>query len=223
MASKPGWLNPSAALANADTQVVRLTNALSGAAIDAGLGQYTFSSWLASYTANPEQPYVNLRFLDATGANQIGPDVAFDRTTANYWVGNADSSDPTPPDISNHMWSKYLTTAAVPVGARQANCRECKTDGPQQTLPVGSFKANPFGLFDTAGNAAEWVEDCWNDSYRGAPVNGSAWQTGQCRLRVLRGGAFDSQAKYLRSQARFRYDSDVRFSANGFRVLRELQ
>jgi len=108
-------------------------------------------------------------------------------------------------------------------GTRQANCRECKTDSPSQTLPVGSFKPNPFGLFDTAGNAAEWVEDCWNDNYRGAPVNGTAWQTGQCRLRVLRGGAFDSQAKYLRSQARFRYDSDVRFSANGFRVLRELQ
>jgi formylglycine-generating enzyme required for sulfatase activity len=109
------------------------------------------------------------------------------------------------------------------VGARQANCRECKADNPQQTLPVGSFKPNPFGLFDTAGNAAEWVEDCWNDNYRGAPVNGTAWQTGQCRLRVLRGGAYDSQARYLRSQSRFRYDSDVRFSANGFRVLRELQ
>jgi formylglycine-generating enzyme required for sulfatase activity len=109
------------------------------------------------------------------------------------------------------------------IGARQANCRECKTDSPQQTLPVGSFKPNPFGLFDTAGNAAEWVEDCWNDNYRGAPVNGTAWEAGQCRLRVLRGGAFDSQARYLRSQSRFRYDSDVRFSANGFRVLRELQ
>jgi formylglycine-generating enzyme required for sulfatase activity len=109
------------------------------------------------------------------------------------------------------------------LGARQANCRDCKTDSPQQTLPVGSFKANPFGLFDTAGNAAEWVEDCWNDNYRGAPTNGSAWTTGQCRLRVLRGGAYDSQARYLRSQSRFRYDSDVRFSANGFRVLRELQ
>jgi len=109
------------------------------------------------------------------------------------------------------------------VGARQANCRECKTEGPQQTLPVGSFKPNPFGLFDTAGNAAEWVEDCWNDNYRGAPADGKAWENGQCRLRGLRGGAFDSQARYLRSQARFRYDSDVRFSANGFRVVRELQ
>lgn len=109
------------------------------------------------------------------------------------------------------------------IGVKQANCRDCKVDNAQQTLPVGSFKANPYGLHDTSGNAAEWVEDCWNDNYRGAPTNGKAWDTGQCRLRVLRGGAFDSQARYLRSQSRFRYDSDVRFSANGFRVLREIQ
>ena len=109
------------------------------------------------------------------------------------------------------------------VGSRQANCRECNTGSSQQTSAIGSYKANPFGLNDTAGNAAEWVEDCWNDNYRGAPQNGSPWLTGQCRLRVLRGGAFDSAAKYLRSTARFRYDSDVRYSANGFRVVRELQ
>jgi formylglycine-generating enzyme required for sulfatase activity len=109
------------------------------------------------------------------------------------------------------------------VGSRQANCRECGTGSGQQTSPVGSYKPNSFGLYDTAGNAAEWVEDCWNDSYRGAPKDGSAWSTGQCRLRVLRGGAYDSQAKAVRSTARFRYDTDVRYSANGFRVVRELQ
>jgi formylglycine-generating enzyme required for sulfatase activity len=109
------------------------------------------------------------------------------------------------------------------VGSRQANCRECNTGSSQQTSAVGSYKANPYGLHDTAGNVAEWVEDCWNDNYRGAPQNGSPWLMGQCRLRVLRGGAFDSAAKYLRSTARFRYDSDVRYSANGFRVARELQ
>jgi formylglycine-generating enzyme required for sulfatase activity len=42
-------------------------------------------------------------------------------------------------------------------------------------------------------------------------------------LRVLRGGAYDSQAKAVRSTARFRYDTDVRYPANGFRVVRELQ
>lgn len=108
------------------------------------------------------------------------------------------------------------------LGTRQANCAECKTGEAQRTMPAGSFKANPFGLFDTSGNVAEWVEDCWNDNYRGAPTNGSAWLAGQCSLRVLRGGAFDSTARYLRSASRFRYDSDVRYSANGFRVVREL-
>jgi formylglycine-generating enzyme required for sulfatase activity len=109
------------------------------------------------------------------------------------------------------------------VGSRQANCADCNTGEPPKTMPVGTFKPNAFGLFDTAGNAAEWVEDCWNDNYRGAPTTSAAWLAGQCRLRVLRGGAFDSQSRYLRSSSRFRYDSDVRYSANGFRVVRELQ
>ncbi len=107
-------------------------------------------------------------------------------------------------------------------GSRQANCRECKTGEPERTLPVGSYKPNGFGLYDTAGNAAEWVEDCWNDDYKGAPADGSAWTKGNCQLRVLRGGSFDSQASYVQSAARFRYDYDVPYSANGFRVLREM-
>jgi len=107
------------------------------------------------------------------------------------------------------------------VGSRSANCRECGGSG-EQTVATGTFPANPFGLFDTAGNAAEWVEDCWNDSYRGAPRDGSAWTTGQCGQRVLRGGSFDSEARYVRSASRFRYDIDVRYYANGFRLVREL-
>jgi formylglycine-generating enzyme required for sulfatase activity len=90
-------------------------------------------------------------------------------------------------------------------------------------MAAGSFAANPFGLFDTAGNAAEWVEDCWNESYRGAPMDGSAWTAGQCRQRVLRGGSFASKANVIRSSARFRYDQDVRYYANGFRVARDLK
>jgi formylglycine-generating enzyme required for sulfatase activity len=109
------------------------------------------------------------------------------------------------------------------VGSREANCRECNPVSGQQTSPVGSYKPNAFGLYDTAGNAAEWVEDCWNDNYRNAPKDGSAWTVGQCRLRGLRGGAYDSQAKFVRSTTRFRYDSNVRYPANGFRVVRELQ
>ncbi len=109
------------------------------------------------------------------------------------------------------------------IGARHANCRECSTGETEQTFPAGRYKPNPFGLYDTAGNAAEWVEDCWNDDFRGAPTNGTAWTKGQCQLRVLRGGSFDSESEYVRSNSRFRYDVDVRYSGNGFRVVRELQ
>jgi formylglycine-generating enzyme required for sulfatase activity len=104
-----------------------------------------------------------------------------------------------------------------------ANCEDCGGTPLRKTQPTGTFRPNGFGLYDVAGNAAEWVEDCWNDSYRGAPQNGSAWVTGQCRQRALRGGSFASKANFIRSAARFRYDSDVRYYANGFRVVRDLK
>jgi formylglycine-generating enzyme required for sulfatase activity len=104
-----------------------------------------------------------------------------------------------------------------------ANCEDCSSTPQRRTLPTGSFRPNGFGLFDVAGNVAEWVEDCWNESYRGAPADGSAWTTGQCRQRGLRGGSFASRANVIRSAARFRYDQDVRYYANGFRVARDLR
>lgn len=108
------------------------------------------------------------------------------------------------------------------VGDSKANCRECSRTGGHELSSVASFAPNGFGLFDMAGNAAEWVEDCWNDSYRGAPQDGTAWLTGTCSQRVLRGGSFDSSASYVKPSARFRYDADVRYYANGFRVVRGL-
>jgi formylglycine-generating enzyme required for sulfatase activity len=109
------------------------------------------------------------------------------------------------------------------VGLNNANCVECNDEQYGKPRPVGSFPANPFGIHDTAGNVAEWVEDCWNSSYRGAPKDGSAWLSGNCSLRVLRGGSFDNRAGQVQSAYRFRYDAYVPYSANGFRVVRELE
>jgi formylglycine-generating enzyme required for sulfatase activity len=108
------------------------------------------------------------------------------------------------------------------VGSGHAQCSNCVSPPPQKMAAAASFRPNGFGLYDTAGNAAEWVEDCWNDTYRNAPKDASAWTSGECRLRVLRGGNFTSPAAAVRSAARFRYDEDVRYYANGFRVVREL-
>ena len=108
------------------------------------------------------------------------------------------------------------------VGAGRAQCAECGGSADSRTAPVGSFRPNAFGLYDTAGNAAEWVEDCWNPTHRGAPNDGSARTDGDCSLRVLRGGSFADKAIAVRSSARFRYDQGVRYYANGFRVARDL-
>jgi formylglycine-generating enzyme required for sulfatase activity len=116
-------------------------------------------------------------------------------------------------------------TASFPWGAsvekNRANCGDCSDQPPRDSVPVGSFPPNGFGLFDMAGNAAEWVEDCWNDSYKGAPADGSAWVKPRCQERVLRGGSYNNDSRYLRSASRFKYDFDVRYHANGFRVVRE--
>ena len=108
-------------------------------------------------------------------------------------------------------------------GTGHAQCDTCGSQTTKQVAVTGSYRPNGFGLYDTAGNAAEWVEDCWNDNYRNAPRDGAAWTSGDCRLRVLRGGNFLSKATEVRSASRFRYDVDVRYYANGFRVMRDLQ
>ena len=71
------------------------------------------------------------------------------------------------------------------------------------------------------GNVGEWVEDCWNGSYGGAPSDGSAWLRGDCAARVLRGGSWFFYPRNLRSADRVRRDaSGVRSGDYGFRVAR---
>jgi formylglycine-generating enzyme required for sulfatase activity len=116
------------------------------------------------------------------------------------------------------------TRTAYPWGNEieaMANCLSCGSqwDG-KQTAPVGSFAANPFGLYDMVGNVWEWTEDCWNESYQGAPADGSAWTRGDCRRRVVRGGSWDDYPDFLRSASRFRFISVNRLNGLGFRVAR---
>ena len=110
------------------------------------------------------------------------------------------------------------------IGRGNANCMRCGGQwGGKQAAPVGSFRANPFGLYDTAGNVWEWVQDCWHDTYQGAPRDGSAWTTaddGDCSKRVLRGGSWNRDPAHARSAWRSQNGPDYREAdLNGFRVV----
>ena len=98
---------------------------------------------------------------------------------------------------------------------------ECR-DGYVHTAPVGSFRANVFGVYDMLGNVWEWTEDCWNASYEGAPTNGSARATGDCSRRVVRGGSWLNIPIIVRSANRNRNATSIRGYDLGFRVARTL-
>ncbi len=109
------------------------------------------------------------------------------------------------------------------VGQNRANCKGCGSlwDG-EETAPVGSFGPNAFGLYDVHGNVWEWVLDCWNSHYVGAPSNEQAWEAGQCDWHPIRGGSWESTPRALRSAFRGAQGAGSLGIRTGFRVARSL-
>ena len=119
------------------------------------------------------------------------------------------------------QYGNVADTTQLPNGNVWSNRVDCN-DGHVYSAPVGSYRPNRWGLYDVHGNVWEWVQDCWNSSYAGAPGDGQAWETGNCSRRVLRGGSWSSVPRVLRSAFRFRYTADNRGSSYGFRIARSL-
>jgi formylglycine-generating enzyme required for sulfatase activity/class 3 adenylate cyclase len=99
-----------------------------------------------------------------------------------------------------------------------AGCKDCGDLAAEQPAKVGSFKPNPFGLYDMGGGIDQWVEDCWHRTYQGAPSDGSAWRSADCSAHVLRSGSWKNDSRYVRPSNRGGYDTNVRYPTHGFRI-----
>ena len=113
------------------------------------------------------------------------------------------------------------------VGAGRTNCNGCGSPYDYKVLAeVDAFAPNPFGLFGMLGNVWEWTEDCWHESYAGAPTDGRAWTQDFCDRHVVRGGSWNNLPIFVRSAARsgsIANGSEYDYSSvAGFRLARTL-
>ena len=109
-----------------------------------------------------------------------------------------------------------------PQGRRWGRAIPGWSDGHWGPAPVGTYPAEGFGTRDLIGNVSEWVDDCWHDSYRRAPVDGSAWINPGCDERVVRGGSWASTLEQTRSSFRLQVPGNLGSARVGFRVARDL-
>jgi formylglycine-generating enzyme required for sulfatase activity len=157
----------------------------------------SYIQWLRNKTRQPYRLLSEAEWEYAARANTV---------SAYYWGARAGTT------------SARFNGSTIPVGSF-APARPSPASG---TVPVGSYAPNSFGLYDMSGNVSEWAEDCLNRNYDGAPDNGSTWKTGNCDLRALRGGAWNSGSDNLRSANRDWDAIGFRVNRNGFRVARGL-
>jgi len=97
-----------------------------------------------------------------------------------------------------------------------------KANDGNKTVPVGQYAPNGFGLYDMHGNVLEWVQDCYKESYEGAPGDGRPASEPSGCPRVLRSGAWSYGPRVLRAANRYAVPPGDRMSILGIRVAKTL-
>ena len=119
-------------------------------------------------------------------------------------------------------WGASISTQQANYSGDDAFGSDSKEEDRQRTLPVDSFQPNPWGLYQVHGNVSEWIQDCYHDGYAGAPSDGSAWTSGDCSRRVVRGGAWFDPPGNLRAASRGGDAAADWDGLEGFRLARTL-
>ena len=163
-----------------------------------------YAAWLSRETGHVYRLPTEAEFEYALRAGTRGPFP---------WPGTAP-----PPGIGNLAGAQDVS----PSGRHWGDAFAYYADGYWGLAPVGHFSANALGLFDMVGNVSEWVQDCWHESYRRAPEDGSAWMNPGCPKHVVRGASWASSPVQARAAHRAPVESGDTNARLGFRVVREL-
>ena len=160
-----------------------------------------YAKWLAGKTGKPYRLPSEAEWEYAARGGTTG---------SRYWADRSSAAACKFASVADHAFKSAVRGAqAFPCG-----------DGYTYTAPVGRYAANAYGLHDMLGNVWEWVEDCWNQGYAGAPGGVEPRATGTCEIRVFRGGAWNSKPDSVRAAYRDRDTKDERHENLGFRVVR---
>jgi formylglycine-generating enzyme required for sulfatase activity len=198
-----------------------------GAPFAIGKFPVTVEQWNACVAANACQ-----KLTPESNTNKTAParDVSWDDAQQYVrWLSKATGqSYRLPTEAEWEYADRAGTTTAYWWGEHMrkgnANCKDCgdpwHKEGPEN---VGTFAANPLGLYDMNGGVWEWTADCWHNTYQGAPVDGHAWDSPGCEMRVIRGGSWREGGDYMLSATRFKYSAGVRQSQDGLRVVKDLR
>jgi formylglycine-generating enzyme required for sulfatase activity len=142
-------------------------------------------------------------------------------TTTVWWMGDDKKSLEGAANISD--WSRVRAGILT---REEGLVEEWLDDGYALVAPVGTYRPNPFGLYNTIGNVLEWCQDLYHPSYEGMPTDGSTWMDdydGERVLYVFRGGCLDSMCWLARSAMSAGATPEYKHNATGVRPARSVE